>query len=137
MIKRELAKDPELAKENWDRFLPKFKKKNINKKKKKTKEKKEYNPFPPAQPPSKIDLQLESGEYFLSNSQKQALQEKAKKQKQAENSEIKKAQKQKKFEPPKETVREETTTTTTTSSTQQSVESIKENMVRLVHSKSI
>jgi ribosomal RNA assembly protein len=66
MIKRELAKDPELKEQNWDRFLPKFKKRNVKQRKSNVKEKKTYTPFPPPQQPSKIDLQLESGEYFLS-----------------------------------------------------------------------
>jgi hypothetical protein len=55
-----LAKDPKLANENWDRFLPKFKKKNVQrrvplqtkkeneaKKAGKAKPPKEYTPFPP------------------------------------------------------------------------------------------
>jgi ribosomal RNA assembly protein len=112
MIVRELEKDPRLKDENWDRFLPTFKKTNVPRKKprqvveegrkrkqeeestttppptttttnttasttgygmlseksmgKKKNKKKSYTPFPPAQLPSKIDRQLDSGEYFLS-----------------------------------------------------------------------
>jgi rRNA processing protein Krr1/Pno1 len=55
MIKRELSKDPSLANENWDRFLPKFKKQNVaSKKKPKIEKKGEYTPFPPPQQPSKV-----------------------------------------------------------------------------------
>jgi len=66
MIKQELAKDPKLKDESWDRFLPKFKSKNISKRKKplKVREKGEYNPFPPAPVDSKLDKEIESGEYF-------------------------------------------------------------------------
>jgi len=60
-----------LKNEDWNRFLPQFKKKNVPRKKQKVESKKKpYTPFPPAQPPSKIDLQLESGEYFLSDQQR-------------------------------------------------------------------
>ena len=55
MIKRELMKDPALAKENWERFLPKFHKTNVPRRKPaKRKEKKDYTPFPPPQPESKV-----------------------------------------------------------------------------------
>ncbi|KAL5126573.1 KRR1 small subunit processome component [Glycine soja] len=54
MMKKELEKDPALAQENWDRFLPKFKKKNVKQKKVNTKQKKPYTPFPPPQQPSKV-----------------------------------------------------------------------------------
>lgn len=81
MIKRELSKRPELAGENWDRFLPQFKKRNVKRKTKAPKkEQKEYNPFPPEQKPRKIDLQLETGEYFMDDTQK-------KKKKKTKNSE--------------------------------------------------
>jgi hypothetical protein len=146
MIKRELAKDPKLANENWERFLPKFKKKNVKrcapsalapwpclplvcwrhqyctlpnhatvhsalltlraqlctssataaheglpctsqimpvnlcqrvhrKKPAVVNKKKPYTPFPPPQQPSKIDLQLESGEYFLNQHTKYDLEQ--------------------------------------------------------------
>jgi ribosomal RNA assembly protein len=69
MIKKELAKDPELVNESWDRFLPNFKKRSLSKRrvphKVTDKAKKVYTPFPPPQEKSKVDLQIESGEYFL------------------------------------------------------------------------
>lgn len=65
MIKRELAKDPQMKDENWDRFLPKFKKKNSKRRNTVWKhEKEEYKPFPPLPQPSKADEMLEAGEYF-------------------------------------------------------------------------
>jgi len=100
MIKRELAKDPKLAQESWDRFLPKFKKKNVKRKKASKKEKKPYTPFPPPQTPSKLDLQLESGEYFLTEYQKEQRKRKERAQKRWEDSQLKKADRQKVFVPP-------------------------------------
>ncbi|CAK9830204.1 KRR1 small subunit processome component homolog [Anthophora retusa] len=78
MIKRELAKDPKLKNENWERFLPNFSSKNISKRKqpKKKKEKKPYTPFPPPQQESKIDKMIASGEYFLKEEQRRAKKKK-------------------------------------------------------------
>jgi ribosomal RNA assembly protein len=79
MIKRELAKDPSLAGENWERFLPSFAKKTVARKKPKVVgAKKTYTPFPPEQLPSKVDLQVASGEYFLNEAQRK-LKKKAEK----------------------------------------------------------
>ena len=101
MIMKELEKDPKLKDESWERFLPTFKKKNVKRRKphqlveeeqkkktkkeanndndgeaatttKKKKKKKSYTPFPPAQLPSKIDKQLDSGEYFLSERERKS-----------------------------------------------------------------
>lgn len=71
MIKRELAKNPEMANENWDRFLPHFKKQNVKRKQKKIKKKKEYTPFPPEQQLRKEDYEMMTGEYFLSEKAKE------------------------------------------------------------------
>ena len=54
MIKRELAKDPALKNESWDRFLPKFKKNSVQQRKKPKVTKKNYTPFPPPQQESKV-----------------------------------------------------------------------------------
>jgi len=72
MVKNEMAKDPALANEDWSRFLPKFKKKSTSKRRQPhiVREKKAYTPFPPAPMPSKVDQQLDSGEYFLSQNQR-------------------------------------------------------------------
>jgi ribosomal RNA assembly protein len=121
MIRRELAKDPKLATESWDRFLPKFRKRHLKTSEKTAKKneieearkearkaagldvepvsskpaKKVYTPFPPPQLPRKVstwmvdlspihilnatlsfvfqvDLELESGEYFLKSREKAA-----------------------------------------------------------------
>ncbi|KAG5109562.1 hypothetical protein JHK82_038785 [Glycine max] len=102
MMKKELEKDPALAQENWDRFLPKFKKKNVKQKKVNTKQKKPYTPFPPPQQPSKIDIQLETGEYFLSNKRKSAKIWQEKQEKQAEKTAENKRKREEAFIPPKE-----------------------------------
>merc|ERR1712227_880151 len=105
MIKRECMKNPKLKNESWDRFLPKYKSKNVKKKpanEGKKKEKKEYTPFPPPQQPSKIDLQLESGEYFMKNNEKK----KKKRQERNEKQEIAEQDRKRKrlevLQPPKE-----------------------------------
>lgn len=86
MIKRELMNDPKLKNEDWSRFLPLFKNRNISKRKKpqKKKEKKEYTPFPPPMPLSKIDKQLASGEFFLKDSEKREKQTKERRDKQSQ-----------------------------------------------------
>ena len=98
MIKRELMKDEKLRNENWDRLLPKFKKKvqsakEVRELKKKAKakwkpKKAEYTPFPPPQQPRKVDLQMESGEFFLNNNDKQTRHQK--KQAEAEAKQVSK-----------------------------------------------
>lgn len=67
MIKRELAKDSELRTQSWERFLPQFKHKNVNKRRepKKKSVKKEYTPFPPPQPESQVSVVVNAGQTKL------------------------------------------------------------------------
>jgi len=99
MIKRELSRDDQLKSENWDRFLPKFKRKNQKQKKTARKEKKPYTPFPPLPPESKVDRQLESGEYFLSERGKSKRSVQEKKESAAEKSARKRQERTKDYIP--------------------------------------
>ena len=106
MIKRELAKDPELVNESWDRFLPNFKKRTLSKRKKPAvineRKDKVYTPFPPPREKSKVDLQIESGEYFLGKQAKERKAREGREERQREKVKEKKENKQKDFVPPKE-----------------------------------
>nr|XP_033470924.1 KRR1 small subunit processome component homolog isoform X2 [Epinephelus lanceolatus] len=104
MIKRELSKDPELRMQNWERFLPKFRHKNLAKRRepKKKSVKKEYTPFPPSQPESTVDKELATGEFFLRESVKKRKKMEEIKVKQAEALTKKQEERNKAFIPPKE-----------------------------------
>ena len=108
MIKRELAQDPTLAGENWDRYLPHFKKRTLSKRKKpfkvtdKSKKSGQHTPFPPAREKSKIDLQIESGEYFLGKQARERKQKEERETRQKEKAREKKASREMEFEAPRE-----------------------------------
>ncbi|TVY53454.1 KRR1 small subunit processome component [Lachnellula cervina] len=110
MIKRELAKDPELAGESWDRFLPHFKNRNLSKRrvplKVTDKSKKTYTPFPPAQEKSKVDLQIESGEYWLSKQAKERAGKEERLEKQKDKKVEREKEREKEFVAPKEEKKE-------------------------------
>lgn len=110
MIKRELAKDPELANENWERFLPHFKRRTLSKRKKPfkatDKSKKPYTPFPPPQERSKIDLQIESGEFFLGKHAKERAKKEERLERQKEKRDEKQKQRDQAFVPPQEEIPE-------------------------------
>ncbi|KAK1126401.1 hypothetical protein K0M31_005039 [Melipona bicolor] len=108
MIKKELAKNPKLKNENWERFLPKFNSKNISKRKqpKNKKEKKPYTPFPPPQQESKIDKMMASGEYFLKEEQKRAKRKREQDIKHQEAEKKRQERRAQAFVPPEEQSRE-------------------------------
>ncbi|PNX93294.1 KRR1 small subunit processome component [Trifolium pratense] len=98
MMKKELEKDPALAQESWDR-------KNVKQKKVSAKQKKPYTPFPPPQQPSKVDIQLETGEYFMSDKKKSAKKWQERQEKQAEKTAANKRKRDESFIPPKESTK--------------------------------
>ncbi|XP_031732742.1 LOW QUALITY PROTEIN: KRR1 small subunit processome component homolog [Anarrhichthys ocellatus] len=104
MIKQELFKDPDLRMQSWERFLPKFRHRNLAKRRepKKKSAKKEYTPFPPSQPESTVDKELATGEFFLRESVKKRKKMEEIKVKQAEALTKKQEERNKAFIPPKE-----------------------------------
>ncbi|KAH6687926.1 hypothetical protein F5X68DRAFT_152384 [Plectosphaerella plurivora] len=106
MIKRELAKDPELANENWERFLPDFGKKTLSHRrvphKVSDKGKKNYTPFPPAPEKSKVDKQIETGEYFLSKEKQARTAQQDRQDLQRQKKEERLKEREKEFEAPDE-----------------------------------
>ncbi|KAK4226666.1 hypothetical protein QBC38DRAFT_479998 [Podospora fimiseda] len=106
MVKRELAKDPALANEDWSRYLPNFKKRTLSKRhtpfKVTDKSKKTYTPFPPAPEKSKVDMQIETGEYFLGKEQKKRTAEAERAEKAEKKKEEKKREREKEYIPPEE-----------------------------------
>lgn len=125
MIKRELKKDPKLANESWDRFLPKFTGNNVSKPKpKKKKDKKPYTPFPPAQPESKVDQQLKSGEYFLKKDEVRENWMKKKKDRQVEAEKRRQEKREESFVAPEEP----STSSSTKNSSDVDVEALKKKV---------
>lgn len=132
MILKELAKDPKLVNENWERFLPKFVNQNISKRKqpKIKKTKKTYTPFPPPQPESKVDKMLVSGEYFLKEDQRKKIKHAAKEKKQEEAKKARQEKRNKAFVPPDEaTLKKNTSKPKPTSDV--NIDTIKKNVKKL------
>ncbi|KAH7103051.1 hypothetical protein BKA62DRAFT_698458 [Auriculariales sp. MPI-PUGE-AT-0066] len=125
MIKRELAKDPKLANESWDRFLPQFRKQHLTSAQKSAKKRERVahkievravatgsnavqpeastlHAVPPQQLPRKVDLQLESGEYFLKPAQKEAREKAERRKRQDEVGERRREERAKAFVAPDE-----------------------------------
>jgi len=110
MMKKQLLEKPELQgpEESWDRFLPKINKSSqqtkLKPKKKKAewKNKKEKSLFPPEPTPSKKDLEIESGEYFLKEKEKKMKKRAEKRKLQEEKSKKNQDKKYKSLVPPSE-----------------------------------
>ena len=129
MIQKELAKDSKLANEDWSRFLPKFQKKNVPRKKPAVqREKKSYTPFPPPQQQRKVDLQLESGEYFVSERVREAKALVSKKMDSRQRSQQKRAAREEALETVPEKKRKEAPTNG--SSTEPDVAKLKANLAK-------
>ncbi|KAI0989539.1 hypothetical protein GJ496_010904 [Pomphorhynchus laevis] len=103
MIARELEQDPELKNESWTRFLPSFKASTKQRKKKNIKWRPKRSAiFPPEQTPRKVDIELETGEFFMNQEMRRQAERQKKLQKQSLNTRKRKLEREKAFIPPKE-----------------------------------
>lgn len=98
MIMRELRENPELRNESWERFLPHFrcttrqrKRKNIKWRPKRT------ALFPPDPTPRKVDIELETGEFFMSKQARDTQERHRKLEKQAETTRKRRLEKERKL----------------------------------------
>ena len=101
MMKKELAADPTLSTESWDRFLPSFKKRNVQRRTAGA-ERKEKSAalFPPAPTPRKVDVQMETGEYWLSKEQRNDKDEHDRREKGREVKQSKRQEREAIYTPP-------------------------------------
>jgi len=99
-------RDDKLKNESWDRFLPTIPHKNTSKRKQpmKKRSKKEYTPFPPAQPESKVDKLLATGEYFLKEDERKERKQHQNHEKQEEAKVRRMEKRESAFVPPEEPV---------------------------------
>ncbi|EAN32914.1 KRR1 small subunit processome component-like protein [Theileria parva strain Muguga] len=94
IIKRELSKNEKLKNENWDRFLPQFKKRCVKRRKVKVvRKKKENSLLIPEQQPRKEDILLETGEYFMREEERKKKKQFEQRQKQKQKHQEKKLKK--------------------------------------------
>jgi ribosomal RNA assembly protein len=89
-----------------DRFLPNYKGRNLTKRrvpfKVSDKSKKTYTPFPPPQEQSKVDKQIEAGEYHIGRDAKKRIAQEERMEKQKVKKEEKKREREKEFVAPEE-----------------------------------
>ncbi|VDM21706.1 unnamed protein product [Hydatigera taeniaeformis] len=80
VIIQKLMSDPNRKNISWEKFLPSIKKKTLSRRRKprKVRKKGEYTPFPPPPQPSKVDIELEKGTYFLAKAEKRRVKKEAK-----------------------------------------------------------
>ena len=105
MMKQQLAQDPQLREESWDRFLPSFKKRSVASKKRAPLPDERGRVaalFPPPPTKRKVDELMESGEYFLSQEQKADLDAREQRRRREDKAEAKRKEREKDFVPPEE-----------------------------------